>query len=59
MDEPAAVQTFDEIWSVNTLMAYVLNPWPWLAAGVPATVIAAINLAAYLQRTNKPGKLSM
>lgn len=31
-------------------MVYILNPWLWLAVGVPATVFAAISLIAYLDR---------
>ncbi len=50
MDEPAIGQSFDEDWSVAAVMVYILNPWPWLAVGVPAAIIAAVNLVAYLQR---------
>lgn len=32
------------------MMAYILNPWLWFAGGLPATIIAAISLVAYLQR---------
>ena len=32
-------------------MDYVLNPWPWLAVGLPAGIVAAITMVAYLRRT--------